>query len=126
MANGDVVTNNGRLLLMQRLFSANQTAVSQFAVGTGTTTPTNADTAMQTAVLSNIALTSGYPVFDAANNKATIRGFLSTTQANSNSLTEFGLNNTDGTNVLFDHHVHNAITKNNTTEVAYVVTITVS
>jgi len=103
--------------------SPTRTAPTQFKVGTGTTTPDNSDTDLVTPVTigaSNFKdFVSGYPVLDTSNNQVTIRGFVATTEANSNTLTEFGLVNEDGTRLLFSRAVHTSVTKTNTVEVTY-------
>lgn len=127
MATGQVVTNSGRLIALNRTFkdTPDYTAPTEFAVGTGTTTPAETDTDLDTAVIISggnyrKAFLSGYPLFDEANLQVTIRALLTVSEANGNSLTEFGLFNTDGTNKLFSRIVHTAITKDNTVQVIYV------
>jgi len=126
MATGQVVTNVGRKIAMRRCFetTVSLTAPNWFSVGTGTTTPTTADTAMETLVQisgsDTKAVASGYPTFDDTNRVATTRCVLLTTEANGSSLTEFGLLNNDGTPLLFSHLVHTAITKTTSVQVIYV------
>lgn len=125
MATGQVIVNNGRLTALHRTFTAAPTitAPSRFKIGTGTTTPAVGDTDMQTPVNINGTafknFVSGFPSLDTTNMIATVRCFVATTEANGNSLTEFGIINTDGTPLLFSHSVHTAITKNNTVQVTY-------
>ena len=66
------------------------------------------------------AFVSGYPIIDTTNLQSTIRCFLNTTEGNGNSLTEFGLFNTDGSPLMFSHLVHTGITKNNKVLVSYI------
>ena len=126
MANGSKITNDGLKIMLNRSWKSSPdfTVPSEFKVGTGTNTPTVTDTDLQTAV--NIdgdnfkGFVTGYPVLDEVNIQVTIRTILSTTDANGNVLTEVGLVNTDGSRLLYSRTVHNAITKNNQTQVIYV------
>ena len=63
---------------------------------------------------------TGFPVLDTTNFQATIRCFVATTEANGNSLTEFGIINTDGTKLLFSRAVHTALTKTTSVQVTYI------
>lgn len=127
MATGNIITNQGKLIALNRTFkgSPDYTQPSLFKVGTGTNTPTVADTNLQTPVTisggsQTKAFVTGYPIFDESNLNATIRCLLLTTDANGNSLTEFGLFNNDGTKKCFSRAVHTAITKDSDTQVIYV------
>ncbi|MCP6727613.1 MAG: hypothetical protein KJI69_06400 [Patescibacteria group bacterium] len=126
MATGQVITNNGRLITLHRTFTASPTitAPTQFKIGTGTTTPAVGDTDMATPVNINGTqfknFVTGFPVLDTTNFQATIRCFVSTTEANGNSLTEFGIINTDGTRLLFSRAVHTALTKTTSVQVTYI------
>lgn len=123
---GHVITNNGRIITLNRTFliTPTLTAPNQFRVGTGTTTPLVTDTAMETAVNINggelKSFLSGFPTLDTTNFQATTRTFLDTTEANGNSLTEHGRFNSDGTPLMFSHSVHTAVTKNSSTEITYI------
>ncbi|MHA1737868.1 MAG: hypothetical protein ACTSWD_04725 [Candidatus Heimdallarchaeota archaeon] len=126
MATGNVITNNGQLIMLNRTFksSPDYSAPSVFKIGIGTTTPLIADTDVETGV--NIdggatkSFVSGYPILDEANLQATIRCLLDTTEGNGNSLTEFGLFNSDGTPKMFSHAVYTAITKTNKVLISFV------
>ena len=126
MATGIVITNNGRKICLNRTFKAtpDYLAPTQFKIGTGTTTPAVTDTDLETPV--NIDgdnfkdIVSGYPVLDETNMQATIRSLVLTTEANGNSLTEYGLVNEDGTRLLFSHSVHTAVTKTTSVQVIYI------
>ena len=63
---------------------------------------------------------SGYPVFDETNIQATTRALLNSLEANGQELTEFGLFNTDATELMWGHSVHTALTKSSSTEISYV------
>ena len=126
MATGNVITNNGRKICLNRTFKATPDYLSptQFKIGTGTTTPTVSDTDMETAVNINGTefkdIASGYPVLDETNMQATIRSIVLTTEGNGNSLTEYGLINEDATRLLFSHSVYTAVTKTTSVQVIYV------
>jgi len=118
--------NNGKLTALHRTFTATPTitAPTRFKVGTATTTPAVGDTDMGTAVNINGTefknIVSGFPTLDTTNFQSTIRCFVATTEANGNTLTEFGLINTDGTPLLFSHAVHTGITKTSSVQVTYI------
>jgi len=125
MATGQVITTSGRLILLDRGFKAtpDKTAPTLFKVGTGTTTPTVSDTDLETPVDIDgdnfKSFLTGYPVVDSTTIQATTRCFLSSLEANGNTLTEFGLVNTDGTKLLFNRAVHSPISKSASIEVTY-------
>lgn len=127
MANGNVVTTTGRKIAINRIFKAtpDYLAPSQFKVGTGTTTPVVADTGLQTPVDITTGVQvkdvlAGYPSLDETNMVATTRTTLFTTDANGNTLTEFGLFNKDGTPKMFSHCVHTAIAKTLSVQIIYI------
>lgn len=126
MANGIVFTDNGRKIFMHRAFesSPSYTYPGSFKVGTGTTTPTNADTDLDTAITiggnPTKTLATGYPVFDDTNLQVTNRGILSVTEANGNAITEFGIFNQDSTPEIFSRMVYNVINKTSTVQVIFV------
>lgn len=128
MANGGVIGTVGQKIVLNRSYksSPDYTVASQFRVGTGTTTPTVSNTQIQTPATINGGtyknFVTSYPVLDEVNMEATIRCYLDSSEANGNSLTEVATFNTDaGTVKLLTRDVHTAITKNNTTEVAYII-----
>ena len=99
-------------------------APSKFKVGTGTTTPVIGDTDLVNVVAINGGNTksfvSGYPILDETNFQATIRAFLSSVEANGNSITEFGLFNEDGSQLMFSRTVFTDITKTSAVEIRIV------
>jgi hypothetical protein len=123
---GQKITDNGRLIALHRTFTASPTitAISQFRVGTGTTNPTSSNTAMETAVninggqLKNIV--TSYPILDTTNFQSTVRAFLTSLEANSNTLTEMGTFNTDGTPLLFSRATFTGIAKTSSIEVTFI------
>lgn len=126
MATGNLITNNGLKIMLNRTFKAtpDYTTPSVFKVGVGTTTPAVGDTDVESVVAINggntKAFVTGYPSLDETNLQSTIRTLLLTTNANGNSLTEFGLFNTDGSALMFSHAVYTAITKTTSVQVTYV------
>jgi hypothetical protein len=126
MSNGQLITTNGRKIILNRAFmsSPDYTAPSQFKIGTGTTTPVVGDTDLETPV--NIdgdnfkGFVLGYPVLDETNMQATIRCYLNSLEANGNDLTEFGIVNGDGTPMLFSRTVHTVISKTSSIEITYI------
>lgn len=104
---------------LDRAFKATPTnsAFTQGSIGTGTTTPAEGDTGIETVISNWNASTdfknyaTGYPTFDTANKRVTTRVFVTTTQANSNTITEFGDFNSDGTPVIGGHFVFTGVVK---------------
>jgi len=126
MATGQIITTNGLKLALNRIFKAtpDYLAPTKFKIGTGTTTPAVADTDVETGVNINggatKSLVSGYPTLDETNMQSTIRALLLTTEGNSNSITEFGLFNEDGTPLMFSHVVFTAITKTTSVQISFI------
>ena len=126
MATGQLITNNGLKISLNRTYKAtpDYLAPTKFKIGTGTTTPTVSDTDVETGVNINGGATksfvSGYPTLDETNMQSTIRCFLDTTEANGNSLTEFGLFNEDGTPLMFSHAVFTSISKTASVQISFV------
>lgn len=127
MATGSVITDNGKKIILNRTFKAtpDYTAPSQFKVGTDTTTPDVSDTDLGAAVVISGGLyvkdlVSGYPTIDEGAFTATMRSLLFTTDANGNSITEYGSFNNDGTPKLFSRGVFTAISKTSTVQVIFV------
>lgn len=123
---GNIITDQGSLIQLHRTFIASPTITSPtlFKIGIGTNAPTILDTDMETGVNINGGATksfvSGYPVLDTTTLQSTIRTSLDTTEGNGNSLTEFGLFNTDGSPLMFSRSVFTAITKNNKVIISFV------
>jgi hypothetical protein len=127
MSSGQVITDSGKKIVMNSTWKAipDYTIPSLFKVGTGITTPSVTDTDLITPVIiSGISYTkafeAGYPDLSETTFNITTRCMLLTTEANGNSLTEFGIVNTDGTPLLFSRAVHTAVTKTNTVQAIYV------
>ncbi len=123
---GQVISNNGRTIALNRLWepTPDYTAPTVFKIGTGTTDPTVSDTDIETGVNINGGATktfvSGYPILDEATIQATIRAILLTTEGNGNDLTEFALFNTDGSPKMFSRTVHTVISKTSSVQIIYV------
>jgi len=126
MATGQVVTNNGLKLALNRIFKVtpDYLAPSKFKIGTGTTTPTVTDTDVETGVNINggaiKSFVTGYPILDESNFQATFRCFLDTTEGNGNNLTEFGLFNEDGSPLMYNHAVFTSITKTTSVQISFI------
>ena len=126
MANGNLCTNNGRKIAIHRCFEASPTlsAPNYFSVGTGTTTPASSDTALETAIqiggADSKAIVTGYPTFNDVGFSATTRCLILTTECNANTITEFGLVNTDGTPLLFSRAVFTGIAKTTSVQCIFV------
>ena len=126
MATGTKITDSGLKISLNRTYKAtpDYTAPTLFKIGTGTTAPATSDTDVETGVNINggatKSLVTGYPVLDETNMQATSRCLLSTTEGNGNSITEFGLFNTDGSVLMFSHAVFTSITKNTSVQVSFV------
>lgn len=127
MTTGQILTNDGKKILLNRGFKAspNYTVPSLFKVGTGTTAPTVTDTDLQAAVIisggnTTKAFATGYPILDETNLQITIRTILLTTDANGNSLTEFGIFNSDTSKLMSSRAVFTAITKTSSVQVIFV------
>ena len=126
MSNGQVITTNGLKIILNRAFKVtpDYLAPTVFKIGTGTTTPAVGDTDVETGVNINGGATkifvTGYPSLDETNIQSTIRCLVDTTEANGNSLTEFGLFNIDGSPLMFSHAVFTAISKTASVQISFV------
>jgi len=111
------------------LASPTDTAFTRGSVGTGTGTPQESDTALGTVITNWSAGSSdfkvyetGFPTFDTANKRVSTKTFVASTEANSNSITEYGDFNTDGTPIMAGRFVHTAITKTSSIQIFYTPT----
>lgn len=126
MANGQIITTNGLKIVLNRTFKSSPDflAPSKFKVGTGTTTPIESDTDLDTVITINGGNTksfiSGYPVLDETNIQSTIRTLLTSVEANGNSISEFGIFNEDGSPIMFSRSVFTAITKTSSVQISFV------
>ena len=119
-----VITTNGKSTILYRLAGTSVTVPSLFKVGTGTTAPTVANTDLQTAVeitagVYTKAFASGYPSVVPSASTITYRGVIASTEANGNTLTEFGIFNTDGTPLMYSRDTHTGIVKNAYIQIVY-------
>lgn len=122
MATGGAVVNNGRNALWKRRSGTSVTAFTKFVIGTGTTTPATTDTAMATPILAwaggvDDAKTLLSTDYDTTNHYVICQGYVDSTEANGNTITEAGIVNTDGTPILWCRDVFTGIVKNNQTEI---------
>lgn len=127
MATGNIVTTEGKKIVLNRTFLASptKTAPSLFKVGTGNNTPVAGDTDLQTAVVISggsytKAIASGYPLLTESTLNSTIRAILLTTEANGNTLAEFGSFNNDTSKVLFSRAVYTGIIKTSSIQMIFV------
>jgi len=125
MTTGAVFTVSGMVSLQNRGFKASPdyTAPTKFGIGTGTTAPVTTDIAIETPITAWSGASdfknyvSGYPTFDEANQELTVRGFIASTEANGNSITEYGDFNTDTDPIISSHVVFSPITKTSAVQV---------
>jgi len=123
MATGAVVTDEGKKIVLNRTFKTtpDYSIPDEFKIGTGTTTPARGDTDLETPVSidgDNFKdVDSGYPILTEGTLNAETRCIVLTTEANGNTITEFGLVNSDSSRKLFSHAVFTGITKTNTVQI---------
>ena len=102
---GSIATNTMKNVFLDRAFKTSpaNTAYVSGSIGTGTTEPVAGDTALQTVISNWNGSTdfkgyeSGFPTFDTTNRRVSTRMFVSSTQANGNTITEYGDFNSDTT-----------------------------
>ena len=129
---GMAIVNDGVKIMLDRTFNADgdttYTAPSEFGVGTSSTEPAITDTSTTfsatdvdiTAGNQRKVFESGYPTENATTKQATIRARLASTEANGNNLTEFGVVNTDATELLFTRTTFTSFSKSDTDELIFV------
>ena len=110
MTTGSLFTTNGKNLILNRLVADSVTQISQFQMGTNTTTALESDTGLGTAVGSKYNF-SATPSVDTTNSIARIRGVVPAADLASNTLAETGLFNTDGTPVMASHDIFTGFAK---------------
>ena len=126
MAVGQILVDNGKKIILDRIFNTTPTRSepNRIKAGTGSNTPASGDTDLQTPVNLNgtafHGFVTGFPSLDFTAFSAEIRAILLTTEANGNTLTEFGIVNGDGTPLLFMRAVFTGFVKNNTTQVTFI------
>lgn len=128
MAYGAEFTKNGFNAMVDKFFNAasTYTVPSQFKIGTGTTTPSQLDSDLETPITAwsggtdfkDYNLT---PVIDTANQKVTTQSYIASTEANGNTITEYGEFNTDGTPLMISRAVFIGITKTSAVQ-AFIIT----
>ena len=129
MAVSSVYTVSGMVALLNRGYKTTPTYTvpSRFGIGTGTTTATEADVGLETPITSWSAASdfknfvSGYPIFDEATQEVQVQGYIASTEANGNTITEYGDFNTDSAPLISSHVVFTGITKTNAVQV-YITT----
>ena len=126
MATGVIFTKAGKQAVINRAFKAapDYLIPTCFKVGTGTTTPTAADSDLATAI--TIAgnptklFYTGYPLIDETNLQVTMRSVVATTECNSNTITEYGSFNKDASPKIFSRLVHTGIAKTSSIQIIYI------
>lgn len=118
----DLIVTAGKNLLLHRMFATDESKVSVFEVGTSTTSPSASDTALGAEVYGPSSFLSGYPLFDTGANTVIVGAYLTISEANGNTLGEFGLFNTDSSPVMFARSTYSTVDKTNQDEVSYTYT----
>ena len=127
MVIGGTLTTSALKLAFNRIYKTvpDYSIIEKFKVGTGTNTPQQSDTDLQTPVNINGGQTKDFentfPQLDEPNKEATIRCRLASTEADGNLLTEVGIFNTDGTPLMECRDVYTSISKSNTDEIIYII-----
>jgi len=119
MGIASVWTNDGRNEILKVMTNQSTKYIEKFIIGDdNTTTPLVTDTALNSKIgaFTAKAFDSGFPTFDTANQKMTIRGTVSSTEANGNDIEEAALVD-DGDTLIFTHDTFTSITKNSSTEI---------
>lgn len=97
-----ILNADGKNHVLSRAFTSTETAIDKFMAGTGTTAPTATDVLLEYPIMGWTAASggntmqnfvTGFPTFDTANHKVTIRGFIPSTLGNGNLLTEVNTGN---------------------------------
>ena len=124
MGTGVVVCKTGKQIMLHRTFVNPPTysIPSVFKLGTGTTTPliTDVDVETEIGAFGSKAFVAGYPTLDETNMISTIRCLVLTTEANGETITEFGVFNTDAVPKMLSHLVHTGIVKTSDVQIYYV------
>jgi hypothetical protein len=116
-----VYTNTGRNELVSWLNGSAATAPTHMAWGTGTTTPTKADTALATETVRN-ALTSKLP----GSQEIQFEGILTSAQGNGTTIAETGLFNAGAAGDLFARQTFAGIAKTLALEIQTTVILTLT
>lgn len=119
----NMVVNGGLDLLADLFIGATTTIPRALAVGTGTTAPTKADTALEAEVYRSPQLTE---YSRGGTGAAIFKYYLTASQANGNTLTEAGLFTSNSGGTMVARVTHTAITKTSAESVTYEWTITLS
>lgn len=115
-----VWTNEGVIELQKIITGLSTNTINKFIVGKDDTAPVITNTALndKNTDFTAKAFDVGYPSVDTPTKQTTIRGTVSSTEANNVNLAENGLVNS-ADDVLFAHCTHTGIAKNLSTEVIY-------
>lgn len=110
----NLVVKAGRNLIRDFLNGLAPAALSHFAIGTGTTAPTQNDTTLQTEIFRD-AVTKRVPT----DGKLQVKYFLASTAGNGNSLSEAGLLNAASGGTLFARVTYTPIAKTSSIAIVY-------
>ena len=118
MTVGSIWTKDGLNEELKVTLGDSTKIIEKFKIGTGTTTPAETDTDLETEIgaFSAKAFDATYPQYDTNNKKITIRGTISSVEANGNTVSESALVD-DGDTLIFTHDVFTGIVKNLSTEI---------
>lgn len=127
MANGAEVSSDMKNVFLDRGFKTipANTAYVSGAIGTGTTTPDPSDTVLESIIsgwntgIDHRDYETGFPTFDTTNRRASARVFVSSSQANGNTITEYADFNGDATPKIGGHFVFTGITKTSSIQVFF-------
>ena len=124
MTNDSVITNSGKVIMLNRTYKASPdyTAPAVFQVGTGQTTPSISATGLTTPLTIGAStvktFVTNYPTIDETNKEVTIRGYLSSTECNGQNIDGSGIRSQTGG--LFSLDKFNSESKSSTDEFVWV------
>lgn len=127
MANGAIFTKTGRVTMQNRFYKAtpDYDEPSKFKIGTGTTTPAETDTDVQTPITAwNAGADSKLFDVDPDLNESTVQATITMTvnpsQANGNSITELSTIGADGR--ISTRYVFDAVVKTSAIQLVFEAT----
>jgi hypothetical protein len=123
-----IVTTIGKNLYLNRIYknTPDSSAPVVFAIGTSTTVPVVGDTNLGTIIQGWNAssdyknFTTGFPTFNTTAKEATIRGAVTSTEANGSNIAEAGTFNSDGTRVMDFRATFSAVNKDSGESISFI------